>query len=141
MKKGEVRIYRFHQDENQTTGGCLIFNEKKEPIFSAISLERGWRDNQVDVSCIPAGDYDLVYEYSDRFGQMLWEIKDVPCRTECKFHSANYWHELNGCVALGVFPRDINNDGYIDVTSSRKTLSAFEKILSQFDTVTLKIMK
>ena len=135
------RVYRFHQDENQTTGGCLILGKDKIPLFSAISLERGWRNNEVDVSCIPIGEYELVYEYSDRFEQYLWEIKDVPCRTECKFHSANYWYQLNGCITLGVFPRDINNDGYIDVLSSRKTLTAFEKVLSQFETVTLKVIK
>lgn len=138
---GEVRVYRFHQDDNQTTGGCLILGKDKIPLFSAISLERGWRNNEVDVSCIPIGEYELVYEYSDRFEEYLWEIKDVPCRTECKFHSANYWYQLNGCITLGVFPRDINNDGYIDVLSSRKTLTAFEKVLSQFDTVTLKVIK
>ena len=137
----EVRIYRFNQDENQTTGGCLILNEKREPIFSAISLERGWRNNEVGVSCVPTGTYELKYEYSDRFGKKLWELKDVPGRSECKFHSSNYWHELNGCIALGVFPKDINNDGYIDVTSSRKTMKSFEKALEKFDKVTLKIMK
>tara|TARA_R110000803_G_scaffold98187_1_gene166327 strand:+ start:211 stop:630 length:420 start_codon:yes stop_codon:yes gene_type:complete len=138
--QGEVIIYRIHQDDNQTTGGCLILGENKTPLFAAISLERGWRDNEVRVSCIPKGEYNLEYEYSNRFKKKLWEIKDVPCRSECKFHSANYWHQLNGCVALGVSPRDLNGDGYIDVTSSKKTMAEFEKVLSQFDTVTLKIM-
>ena len=79
---GEVRIYRFHQDENQTTGGCLILNENKEPIFSAISLERGWLDNKPNESCIPVGEYDCVLEYSPRFKKELWELKGVPIRIE-----------------------------------------------------------
>ena len=138
--KAKVLIYRFKTNFNQTTGVCVVLNECNEPIFSSISLERGWRDNQVNVSCIPVGEYELVYEYSSRFKKNLWEIKNVPFRTECKFHSSNYWHQLNGCIALGALPKDINNDGYIDVISSKKTLSQFEKVLSKFDTVTLKII-
>ncbi len=135
--KAKVLVYRFKSDLNQTTGVCVILNEHNEPIFSSISLERGWQDNKSRVSCIPTGQYDLVYEYSDRFKEKLWEIKDVPGRSECKFHSANYWDQLNGCISLGVSPKDINGDGYIDVTSSKKTIGKFEKVLSRFDTVTL----
>lgn len=138
--KAKVLIYRFKTDLNQTTGVCIVLNEYNEPIFSSISLERGWQENKSRVSCIPEGEYNLVYEYSDRFKEKLWEIKGVPGRSECKFHSANYWNQLNGCIALGVSPKDINNDGYIDVTSSRNTLDKFEGVLNNFNKVELNII-
>lgn len=136
---GRIIIKRYHQNNNQTTGVCTILDESGFPLFSSISLERGWRDNERRVSCIPQGMYEMEYEYSNRFKKSLWEIKNVPGRSECKFHSANYWYELNGCISLGVSPTDLNNDGYRDVTSSKKTIKTFERILNKFDKVVLII--
>lgn len=124
-----IVITRDWQDKNQTLGKCVIYDENNKPLFSALSLERGWRNNENNVSCVPLGTYTAVFEYSPRFKQNLWELKNVPNRSECKFHSANYWYQLNGCIALGKTLKDINKDGYNDVTSSRATMKAFHKIL------------
>jgi hypothetical protein len=32
----------------------------------------------------------------------LYELQDVPGRSECKFHVANYPHQLEGCIGLGL---------------------------------------
>jgi len=125
-----IKINRLWQDENQTIGNCTVFDENDKPIFSSISLERGWRNNEKNVSCVPKGTYKVVLEYSPRFNTDLWELKGVVGRSECKFHSANYWHSLNGCVALGLKLKDINNDGYVDITNSRDTMSEFHNALS-----------
>ena len=124
-----VKIIRDWQDKNQTLGKCTVYDENNKPLFSAMSLERGWRSNQKRVSCVPLGTYTAVLEWSDRFQRDLWELKNVPNRDECKFHSANYWYQLNGCIALGRSLADINKDGYQDVTSSRSTINAFHKSL------------
>ena len=114
--------------DNQTMGVCYIKDDVKS-TYVGFSLERGWKNNQNNISCIPEGTYKLVLEYSDRFKKYLWEIKGVPNRAECKFHSANYWHELNGCIALGNKRIDINKDGYPDVTSSVDTMKKFHELL------------
>lgn len=124
-----IVIQRNWGDENQTLGNCTILGEYLRPIFSALSLERGWRDNQRNISCIPVGQYVVKLEYSDKFKRDLWEIKGVPDRSETKFHSANYWHQLNGCVALGRSLADINRDGYDDITSSKATMKSFHKAM------------
>ena len=124
-----IKIYRNWQDTNQTLGGCIVLDEDKKPIFSALSLERGWRNNEQGVSCIPIGIYKVVLEYSERFKKDLWEIKGVENRSECKFHAANYWYQLNGCVALGSALADINNDGYNDIVNSRNTMKGFHDAL------------
>ena len=120
-----IKINRNWGDENQTLGNCTVIGEDGKPLFSSLTLERGWRDNQQGVSCIPPGSYPVKLEYSDRFKTNLWEIKGVPNRSECKFHAANYWYQLNGCVALGQKLLDINNDGYNDITSSKNTMRSF----------------
>ncbi len=135
----KIVVIRDWQDENQTLGKCTIYNEEGKPAFSCVSLERGWRDNQRNISCVPEGEYKVVLEWSPKFKQNLWELKGVPNRSECKFHAANYWYQLNGCIALGQKIKDINGDGYNDVTSSRLTMKQFHSTLSGLKEVTLEI--
>ena len=125
-----VKIIRDWQDDNQTLGKCTVYDENNKPVFSAVSLERGWRGNETNVSCVPLGRYPLLLEYSPRFEKDLWELKNVPNRYECKFHSANYWFQLNGCIALGSSLADINGDGYNDVINSKKTMKAFHEVFN-----------
>lgn len=120
-----IKIIRNWQDTNQTLGNCTVFDENGKPLFTSLSLERGWRNNQSNVSCIPKGEYEVKLEYSNRFKKDLWEIYGVPNRSECKFHAANYWHQLNGCIALGQTLADMNNDGYNDITNSGMTMKKF----------------
>lgn len=135
----KIVITRFWQDGNQTLGNCTIYDENDIPLFSALSLERGWRNNLPNISCVPLGVYPVFLEWSPRFQKNLWELKDVPNRDECKFHSANYWFQLNGCIALGRSLADINSDGYNDITSSVSTMKAFHKALKDQIEVTLEV--
>lgn len=127
-----VKIHRYTQDLLQSLGSCVVLTEYCEPAFASLSLERGWQDNKPNISCYPIGEYDLVYEWSDKYQTMLWEVKNVENRSECKFHSANFWHDLEGCTALGTRPKDIDNDGYIDVTSSTQIMKDFHYALRDY---------
>ena len=116
-----IHIKRQYGDDNHTIGTCSVIEtelpndlittesiktsgwaNRLVPRFTSISLERGWLDNKPNVSCIPKGEYHCVYEYSPAFKRNLWEIYGVEGRTECKFHPANYYKDLQGCVALGL---------------------------------------
>ena len=127
----KIKITRHKQDTTQTLGICSVIIGNI-PLFSSICLERGWRNNEQNVSCIPLGEYEVVLEYSPKFETMLWEIKGVIDRSECKFHTANYWHDLNGCIALGSEVGDINSDGYNDVLHSGDTMKSFHKALHRY---------
>ena len=125
----KIEIFTYEFEKTQTLGECVI-TENGVDLFSAKSLERADNNNKKGVSCVPRGfTYKCVLEYSPRFKTMLWELKDVPNRSECKFHSANYWHQLNGCIALGKSLTDIDGDGYRDVTNSVNTMKEFHKVL------------
>lgn len=134
-----IKITRYTQDYNQTMGVCTILGDNDTPMFTSLSLERGWRENQGSVSCIPRGIYEVVLEYSPKFKMDLWEIKDVENRSECKFHSANFWTDLNGCIALGLRVAELNNDSYYDITNSKDTMRAFHKTLEGHYKATLNI--
>ena len=127
-----IKIHRHWQDTNQSSGTIVVLDDTNFPLYAALGLERGWRNNERGVSCIPIGKYIVVLEWSDKFQTMLWEIKGVPGRKECKFHSANYWYELNGCAAPGLRYKKINKDKYRDVTNSRNSLKAFHIALKPY---------
>lgn len=127
--KRHVVIEREWQDENQTIGKLTVYDGCNKPVFTAISLERGWRFNQKNISCVPSGVYPIVLEWSPKFQKRLWELKKVPNRSECKFHAANFWFQLNGCISLGFELGDINKDGYHDVLSSALAMIEFHNSL------------
>ena len=127
MKKVVILRDRFFGSD-ASLGTCLVYNGRDQ-IFKSESVERGWRNNENMVSCVPVGRYDLVLEKSPRFRKMLWELKGVPNRAECKFHSANYAKQLNGCIALGNNRADIDGDRVLDVTSSGATMKKFHDAL------------
>lgn len=128
MKK--VVINRFRITKDYSLGHCYIVHPSGESEYVGCSLERGWRNNQKNVSCVPEGTYKLKLEYSPRFRKDLWELYGVPGRSECKFHAANYWRQLNGCIALGFKHKDIDGDGDPDVTSSRNIMNKFHHMMA-----------
>ena len=129
MKK--VYINRYKITDDYSLGHCFVEDKNGKVTDIGVSLERGWQDNMSNISCVPEGTYPLKKEYSPRFNEDLWELYDVPGRSECKFHVANYWRQLNGCIALGKKHLDIDGDGDPDVTSSRKTLNYFHEIMGE----------
>ena len=134
-----IKITRHQQNENQTIGSLDLFNNDNELLFSCVTLERGWNNNERNISCVPKGEYKAVFEYSNKFKTSLWELKNVPNRSECKFHSSNYWYQLNGCIALGLQVLDINNDNFTDVTRSKPTMEVFHEILRYENTIDVVI--
>lgn len=124
-----VLVIRDTIGRNLSLGLCMVTDEKNNILFTSQSLERGWLNNARNISCIPAGVYKLKLEWSPRFQQNLWEIYDVPNRRECKFHAANFWRQLNGCIALGKKRADLDSDGYMDITDSRNTMKRFHKAM------------
>lgn len=127
-----IIINRDKGDDNHQLGVCYVVDQdSNEVVFKSESIERGWLDNERNVSCIPTGMYLVKKEYSPRFKKDLWEIYDVPNRSECKFHAANYARQLNGCIALGETRLDIDKDGQQDVTNSKETMRKFDEAMGE----------
>ena len=85
------------------------------------SIELPWKNNERGISCIPQGTYPMVLEHSLRFNRKLWELKNVPNRSEVKLHPANVASQLEGCIAPGL---------QLGVMQSGTALDALMKVLA-----------
>ena len=71
------------------------------------TMEKKWNDNKPNVSCIPAGVYELNPTLSPKFGSTYClENEDLGVslsgdtrRTHILIHKANKASELQGCIA------------------------------------------
>jgi hypothetical protein len=121
-------IYRLLGTEHQSLGVLSTVNNGQ--LFIAKTLELPDKANQQKISCIPAGVYRCVWSFSNAFQKHTYEILDVPNRAGIRIHSANYFSQLLGCVALGNALKDINNDGHQDIIHSGNTMEEFEKAMN-----------
>ena len=116
-----LSLNRFVYHPSGTLGVIDISLEGVEERFWTI--ERPWRDNERNVSCIPEGEYPLEWRESPRFG-MSWHVDDVPSRSHILLHVANYPTDVQGCIGLGT---DLLGNG-IAVAKSRAAMERFEAI-------------
>lgn len=89
-----LQLQRFHQDDLQTLG-FLRFADK-----SLFTLELPWRFNYTNISCIPAGKYEV--ELLELSVGVRIRLKDVPGRTLINIEIGNVTGRLKGCIAVGI---------------------------------------
>lgn len=119
MKK--VVLKRLEDNGIQTMGE-FSFESIEGFKITMISLELPWKNNSKNISCIPKGVYKVKTTYSNKFKKNMWQIMDVSDRTGIRIHSATYFSDLQGCIALGLSSKDINKDGNMDILQSKKAI-------------------
>ena len=127
-----LQLIRTEQNDKQTLG------ELVETFWTGIraaprkvhcrTLELTWKDNQVDVSCIPDGIYKVTKYRSSTHG-WCFKVWDVPGRTLIRIHAGNFYDDITGCILVGKKHSDINGDGYRDVTKSGDTMDMLWRLL------------
>lgn len=123
--KPVVTLYRQRDDGVQTLGKLSV------GTFVCKTLERPWKFNLPNISCIPKGIYSVTYTYSPKFLKYTYQIQNVENRTGIRIHSGNFWFDIEGCILLGDRYSDVNFDGSLDILNSRTTVKAFEAILNK----------
>ena len=99
-------IYR----EESTDEGTFGYGAFTDGGPSWNFLELPWRDNQPNVSCIPAGIYTAHLIDSPHFQRKVFLLENVPGRSDVEMHPANwggdtslgYYSDLRGCCAPGI---------------------------------------
>jgi hypothetical protein len=125
-------IKRLSDDGVQTLGIMTLPNGK---VYH--TLELAWKNNNKKVSCIPKGKYKVKKRTSAKYGEHF-HILDVKNRDFILIHHGNYAGSLNpktnksdilGCILVGSGLKDLNNDGILDVTNSKKAMAELLKYL------------
>lgn len=112
-----MRLIRDDQNDRRTFGAFVT----EEGLRLCDTLELPWRDNQREVSCIPLGDYQLVYAFSPKHHRDLWHIQPVPDRDNTEIHIGNTTADTLGCVLVG----DVRDGDAVD-----RSLSAFSRFMA-----------
>jgi hypothetical protein len=93
---------------NDATTGVLQIDGK-----TLYSIELPWHNNDQDISCVPAGTYDLIPYQSPSHGS-TWRLHNPTlnvygygftpegARSQVEMHSANWARQLKGCIAFGL---------------------------------------
>lgn len=127
-----IKIKRLSDDGVQTLG---ILTMPSGKIYN--TLELAWKNNASKISCIPKGKYKVRKRTSAKYGEHF-HILNVPNRSFILIHHGNYAGSLNpktkksdilGCILVGCGLKDLNNDGILDVTNSKKAMAELLKNL------------
>lgn len=115
--------------KKQTTG--ILTASNAGASFACKTVERPWLNNANSISCIPTGTYQVKWTFSPKFMKYTYQVMDVPNRSGIRVHSANFYSQLEGCIALGDALVDINADGELDTINSKKTIALFENFMQK----------
>lgn len=99
------------------------------------TVEKPWKNNEPFVSCIPAGDYEMVRRDSPKFGPNTWEVANVPGRSHILLHVGNYARDVVGCIAVG---QTLRQD-WQGVGSSRLAMQELQEITQGVEASKIRI--
>lgn len=120
-----VTITRQKDNGVETLGALSL------PGFNCDILERPWLNNQINISCIPKGNYHCVWTFMPRLNEYHYLVQNVPGRSGIFIHEGNYYTNCDGCILVGNSIADINGDKQLDVINSRVTLGKFEALMAK----------
>ena len=89
-----VYLERFAYLDSGTLGKVWVGD------WSCYTIERPWKNNAPNVSCIPEGEYKCEPFSGTKYKDVV-QVLDVPDRTFILFHVANFPHDVQGCIGLG----------------------------------------
>jgi len=89
---------------------CCIGKLYHDGSLIGYTVEKPWRNNEPNVSCIPPGVYTLKRYNSNKYKNVLSlenpalgvTVDEPSQRTKCLIHAANFPHELKGCIGPGL---------------------------------------
>lgn len=117
-------------DNGIETLGTLTTDDNQ---FQCRTLERSWKNNQTNISCIPKGTYIVSWRFMLRELKYRYQVLNVPKRTGIFFHLGNFFFNSAGCILLGSLPQDINSDKQLDLINSGSITTSFETKMGKKD--------
>ena len=94
------------------------------------TMELPWRDNAVDVSCIPAGEYRIKMTNSPKYGA-CYKVFDVDGRTDILIHKGNTVDDTLGCI-MPVSTFGLLNTARGILVAGLSSKNAYDKLMNIF---------
>ena len=81
---------------DRTVGKLTVHHDN----LTLMSLELPDKNNQVNISCIPVGNYLCIRDYTGK--HQFYKVTEVDGRTDIEIHIARTPRDLLGCIGLGL---------------------------------------
>ena len=133
----ELILKRTRFLEDRILGNISVRDEEGVK-WTFQTLELPDRDNQKEVSCIPAGSYDGVKRWSKKYKNHFM-LLDVPDREGILIHVGNYPRDTRGCILVGTDVRDIDNDNRPEVVNSKTAMERLNILLKNEQDIKITI--
>jgi len=104
MNRQTVELIRL-EESIEGTFGVLKVNK----YVYCCTLEPSDRENERNVSSIPAQQYQCIRIQSVRYGD-TFQVMDVPGRSHILFHAGNRVRDTQGCILLGQYFGKLRGD-------------------------------
>lgn len=121
----KAKLIRYKRTSKETLG-CLIINDQ---VFYI--LEPTWKNNQRNVSCIPAGIYQVNYLAKSNSGKYrpCFHITNVINRVSILIHNGNVYKHTKGCLIIGMREGILSNN--LAVLNSRYALRKLVQVTNK----------
>lgn len=126
-------LTRIYKSDKQTLGQIdVVCDQTGQIVFTCFSLELpdlnndGIENNERQKSCIADGEYPMTKENHKKFG-WCYRIHDVKGRDGVLEHSGTNFDHTLGCILPATDQKDLNADGHLDNTASKKALAQLVK--------------
>lgn len=91
-----------------TLGEIYVDDEIHRLCFSLEDADRSGEDKILQKeekvygeTCIPTGKYQVILDFSNRFGRSMPHLLDVPYFNGIRIHKGNTDKDVKGCIAVG----------------------------------------
>lgn len=91
-----LEILRFQNSADVTLGLLLLDGE-----YLCCTLELPWKNNEINISCIPDGEYTARVIHSKKFDRKVVLLDYVDGRTGIEIHNGNSTNDTLGCILVG----------------------------------------
>lgn len=114
------------------TQGKLVLIENGIEIFDCVTLEPPWKNNQVGISCLPAGKYRIAPRTSAESPTKKYPhfiIRGTGKRSYILIHRGAFRRDTRGCILVGRYFVDLDGDGQMDISNSKAVLELLTKYI------------
>jgi len=135
----DIVIQRDESTQRQTMGNLYIKGKEGGLLYFS-TLELPWKNNERNVSRIPAGEYMAKEYFSPKLKQRVLLILEVPNREWIEIHPATRHENLQGCIGVGRNLQNVIGDEELDLVDKDGIMEEIFQNLDQKENYKIKII-